>query len=341
MDPSDGAILALVSRPNFDPNIFLAPINPAQWQMLQNKQPFLNRAFNSCYPPGSIFKLVTASAALENGLITPQSSVFCHGYMTFAERRYWCSQRDGHGRLTASQALAKSCNILFYEIAKKINIDVLAQYAHKFGLGRKTNICFSEKEGLIPTNSWKMESKGERWWPGETLSAAIGQSYLLVTPIQVACMISSIFTGYLVTPRILINETLKKQPLEIRHSTLEFLRESMRAVVTKGTGIRVSHVKNIEIYAKTSTAQIKNFKKDDNPEETHQEHGGFVAYFKYKDNKPLTIVITAENAGTSRVATAIAKEFLIEYKKLMDVRSQEIIQTAVAQDSNESNEIKG
>lgn len=339
LDPSDGSIVALVSHPNFDPNIFLAPINQAQWQTLQEKQPFLNRAFTSSYPPGSIFKLVTASAALETGLLSSQSSVYCCGYYTFAERRYWCSRREGHGFLNAGQAVAQSCNILFYEIGKKISIDTLAHYAHKFGLGKKTNICFSEKEGLIPSSTWKMETKGERWWPGETLSATIGQSYLLVTPIQVACMISSIFTGHLVTPRILTNESIKKQPLVIKPSTLEFLRESMAAVVTKGTGVRVSHVKNIEIYAKTSTAQIKNFKKDDNFEETHQEHAWFVAYFRYKDNKPLTIVIMAENAGTSRVATALAKDFLVEYKKLMDMRCQETKQI-MAEEKNNQTEIK-
>lgn len=323
MDPADGALVAMVSRPNFDPNIFLGPITSEQWQELQDKQPFLNRAFNACYAPGSIFKLVTVSAALELGLTTPNATTFCPGYLVFADSRRWCAHTQGHGRLTTGQAVAQSCNILFYEIGKKISIDTLAQYAHKFGLGEKTNTCFPEKEGLIPSAQWKLKTKGERWRPGETLSAAIGQSYLLVTPIQVACLISSIFTGYLVSPRILQDEPINKRPLAIQKTTLEFLKESMRAVVTKGTGIRVSQVKAIEIYAKTSTAQVCSLGKESN-DNRYLEHGWFVTYFKYKNNRPLTAIILAEHVGTSRVSAGYAKNFLVEYKKLMDYRENPI-----------------
>lgn len=323
MDPRDGSLVSLVSRPNFDPNIFLDPISPEQWQHLQEKQPFLNRAFNSSYPPGSIFKLVSTSAALEHGIITPNTTVHCHGYTTFCDRNYYCARRTGHGPLTAQQALAHSCNILYFDnIARHMSINTLSEYAHIFGLGEKTNICFPEKEGLIPTSAWKKQTKGERWWPGETLSAAIGQSYLLVTPIQVACMISSIFTGYLTRPRILQAEQISKRPLNLASSTLDFLRQSMKSVVTRGTGINVSRVKDIEIYAKTSTAQISAYDKREMGSQ-YQEHGWFVGYFSYKNHRPLTIVVMAENVSTSRVATQIAKNFLIEYKKLMDTREQE------------------
>ncbi len=321
MNPENGSIVSMVSRPNFDPNIFLEPLNEAQWQGLQDKKPFLNRAFNSCYPPGSIFKLVTMSAALENGLIYPESCLCCRGYTIFAERKYHCARKTGHGYLSACQALAQSCNIMFFDIARRISIDMLADYAHKFGLGEKTDICFPEKEGLIPTSEWKKRVKRERWWPGETLSAAIGQSFILVTPVQVARMISSIFSGYLSTPRILENDPILQQPLHIQHSTLEFLRDSMKSVVTKGTGIGVSRVKSITIYAKTSTTQVANLDKSA-LDKSFLEHAWFVAYFKYKDNQPLTLVILAENVGSSREATHIAKNFLIEYKKLMDTRVQ-------------------
>ncbi|MDR3549828.1 MAG: penicillin-binding transpeptidase domain-containing protein, partial [Candidatus Babeliales bacterium] len=320
MDPQDGALLAVVSRPNFDPNIFLNPIDPAMWQTLQEKQPFLNRAFGAAYPPGSIFKLVSMSAALEHGIIQAESTCFCRGYATFCERNYFCSRRTGHGTLTMHQALAQSCNIPFFEkIGRQLSIDTLAQYAHKFGLGEKTNICFPEKEGLIPTSAWKKRVKGERWWPGETLSASIGQSFLLVTPIQVACMISSIFTGYLSTPRILQQEPITKRPLEIAQKTLDFLRQSMKSVVTMGTGMRISQVKNIEMYAKTSTAQVSDYSKREFGL-VHREHGWFVGYFRYKDSKPLTMVIMAENVSSSREATKYAKNFLVEYKKLIDER---------------------
>jgi len=207
--------------------------------------------------------------------------------------------------------------VLFYEIGKKISIDTLAHYAYKFGLGQKTNLIFSEKEGIVPNKKWKEETKGEQWWPGETLSVAIGQSFLLTTPIQISRMIASIFTGYLVSPRILLNEPIQKKPLDLEPDTIDFLKKSMKSVVTKGTGRHISKVKDIIIYAKTSTAQISTFQKR-KLSDIYLEHGWFVAHFQYKQNAPLVIVILVENAGTSQVATNIAKNFLIAYKKLID-----------------------
>ncbi len=317
MNPFNGAICVLISRPNFDPSIFLDPIPMNKWETLQKKHPFLNRAFNGCYPPGSIFKLVTISAALEHTIIPYNSTWLCKGYTIFGKRKYWCHRRWGHGKLNTKQAVAQSCNVLFYEIGKDIDIDLLSQYAFKFGLGQKTGIIFPEKVGLVPSKEWKMEHKGERWWPGETLSVSIGQSFLLVTPIQIARMIGSIFSGFLVTPRIMTNEPIIKQPLDIAPETIIFLQESMKSVVTRGTGRRVSKVKDIEIYAKTSTAQISTFhKRTLGP--AYLEHGWFVAYFKYKNYEPLVIVILIENVGTSQVSTTIAKNFLVEYKKFID-----------------------
>ena len=317
MDPADGAILALCSQPSFDPNIFLKPILPNDWNTIQkSKQPFINRAFSAHYPPGSIFKLISMSAALETGLVYQDSTVFCSGNYTFAGRKYWCHNKHGHGRLTAGQALEQSCNIIFYETARRIDIDLLADYAHRFGLGKSTGSLFPEKEGLIPSRSWKRKVKGEKWWPGETLSAAIGQSFLLVTPIQVARMISGIFTRHLVKPRILLDEPIEKKPLNIRLETLEFLRSSMQKVVTVGTGQR-SRVRDIQLYAKTSTAQNSDLSKRTLGEQ-YLEHGWFVGHFSYKNHPPLTIVIILENVGTSMVPTGIAKQFFIEYKKRMD-----------------------
>lgn len=317
MDPFDGSVLSMVSRPNFDPSIFLKKIPHDKWQELISSKPLLNRAFNATYPPGSIFKLITVCAALENDIIQPNEHITCHGFDIFGYRKYWCNKHQGHGDLSIAQAVAQSCNILFFEIGKRIDIDTLAQYAYKFGLGAKTNIIFPEEQGLVPTREWKEEVKGEPWWPGETLSVAIGQSFLLVTPIQIARMIASIFTGYLVTPRMLISEPIQKTILDIQPSTRKFLKKSMKSVVTQGTGKRVNTIKDIEIYAKTSTAQTCAIQKRSLGTQ-YREHGCFVAYFRYKDLQPLIIVILAEHAGSAQVATSIAKNFLIEYKKLMD-----------------------
>lgn len=317
METETGAIVAVSSRPNFDPTIFLEPILQNDWQAMLNQHRFLNRAFNAHYPPGSIFKLVVACAALEHGVITTETIWDCKGYITFAGRRYHCHERSGHGKLTVSEALEQSCNPLFYDIGTKMSIDTMADYARRFGLGEKTNIIFAEKEGLVPTTQWKLETKGERWWPGETISAAVGQSFLLVTPIQLARMIASIFSGYLITPRILADEPIISRPLDIKQETLDFLKQSMKKVVKQGTGKRISTVKNIEIYAKTSTAQTSALHKR-NKGRIYREHGWFVAQFQYKNNPPLTMVVLVEHAGTSRIPTLIARQFLVRYKKLMD-----------------------
>ncbi|HEX4069509.1 MAG TPA: penicillin-binding transpeptidase domain-containing protein, partial [Candidatus Babeliales bacterium] len=318
LNPADGAIVALVSRPHFDPNMFLDPISHEQWQGLQEKNPFLNRAFDASYPAGSTFKLVTISAALERNIISEDELWNCKGYTLFGGRKYWCARRCGHGEISVKKAVAESCNTLFFEIGKKIDIDVLAEYAHKFGLGKKTNIVFPEKVGLIPNREWKFDYKGERWWPGETLSVSIGQSFLLATPIQIACMIASIFTGYLVAPRLLINEPVVTNPLDIKPETIAFLQKSMKSVVKSGTGKSVRKIKDMTIYAKTSTAQTSDFSKR-KLDEKYLEHGWFVGHFQYKEYDPLVMVVLVERVGAAQVATTIAKNFLIEYKKYMDM----------------------
>ena len=314
MNPIDGSLLAVVSRPNFNPALFLNPINNQAWQDLQRNQPFIDRAFNVNYPPGSIFKLITISAALEQNIIDKDALWDCTGYITFGKRKYWCSNRYGHGKLSTRESIAQSCNKIFFEIGKKIDIDLLAQYAYKFGLGLKTNSLFPEKMGIVPTRSWKQKEKGEQWWQGETLSVTIGQSYLLATPIQIARMISSIFTGTLVTPRILSTEPIQTEPLTIKPETLNFLQKSMRAVVTKGTGKRVKSLKDFKIYAKTSTAQTSALHKRSLGQK-YLEHAWFVLYFQYLDQLPLTLIVIVEHAGTSRVPAIITKNFLINYQK--------------------------
>lgn len=316
MNPESGDIRALVSRPGFDPSQFLRPISLYNWQYLQKGSPLLNRAFNAAYPPGSLFKLITVSAALEQNIVSIEDTFICKGYTHCGKRKYWCHRQYGHGQLTTQESVAQSCNILFFEVAQKIDIDILADYACKFGLGRKTHIPFQEKLGLIPTKAWKQQTLHESFWPGEKLSLAIGQSFLLVTPIQIARMISSIFTGYLPVPRIITSEPLRKENLDIHPATLSFLRKSMKTTVRKGTG-RKARITDMKIYAKTSTAQTSSLDKRKMGSE-YLEHGWFAGYFKYKDNPPYALIIQLEHAGSAQVAAGIAKEFLTEYKRSVD-----------------------
>lgn len=313
MEPTTGALRGLLSRPHFDPNLFLHHISHDDWHQIQERQPFINRAFGSCFPPASIFKLVTIAAALEEHIITPEVTIFCNGSTFYGNRHFHCHVRSGHGTLTVKQAVAQSCNILFFEIAKKMPIDTLANYAHRFGLGTKTNCLLPERIGLIPTTAWKRTVKKEPWWPGETLSVVIGQGYLELPPIQIIRMIAAIFTGYLVKPRILEDEEIEISPLHINQETLLFLQQSMKQVVREGTARRInSKDPDLEIYAKTGTAQTTNFIG------TTQDsllpcHAWLVATFWYK-NKPLTIMILVEYAGSSKVAMRIAEQFLTKYR---------------------------
>ncbi len=319
IDPKTGQIPALVSMPNFKPTIFSQKISAEQWQNLQQNQCFINKAFNASYPPASIFKLITIAASLEEGIATTDSLFDCKGYSLFKKRKYYCNKHSGHGVISLKECLAYSCNIPCYEIAQKMPIDTLASYAFELGLGNKTDTLFTEKFGVVPTNSWKLANKGEKWWTGETLSASIGQSFLLTTPIQIACMIGAIFEGYLVKPRILCNQEITKTPLEhISDQTREFLQECMKSVITTGTGKRINAFENLIIFAKTGTAQTVNRSKRKKNDDSHLSHAWFVSYFYTHNSDPLVMVILLENVGGSRSAANVAKTFFTEYTKIIE-----------------------
>jgi len=320
MDPQNGATRVLLSRPSFNPEMFLGHMSNQTWQSLQQTHFFINRACQACYPPASLFKLVTVAAALEQNIVSPHTVRVCPGYYLFHKRPYHCNLKTGHGLINIKQSLAQSCNIIFFEIGKKIAIDTLADYAHRFGLGIPTGIILPEKPGLIPSTRWKRTYKGERWRQGETLSVAIGQSFLLVTPLQIARMLASIAHGYLVRPRILIDEAVEKRPLHIQESTRHFLKKCMKAAIKYGTGKRVHDIPDLCIYGKTGTAQVTSLEKTNTTQES-RSHGWFGANFSYKDQPPLTLVIIVEHAGGSRKPTLIAKKFLSDYRKYMTTKN--------------------
>lgn len=320
MDPTNGDIKALLSRPNFDPNIFLKSISYDEWQILQKEKPFINRACNAAYPPASIFKLVSIITALEEKIIDENTITYCCGHTLFAGRKYHCAKKEGHGPLNIKDAFAKSCNILFFEIGKKLKINTIASYAKRFGLGEKSGIILTEKLGLIPTNEWKLKKIGERWWPGETLSAIIGQSYTLVTPIQVVRMMGSIFTGYLVKPRILETEEIIKTPIDINNSSLKFLQGILKKVVKTGTGVRMN-LNDIEVFAKTGTAQTSDLEKRDLGK-AYLEHAWVACHFYYKDYSPLSMVIFVENAGGTGPAITASKKVILRYRNMMKAKER-------------------
>lgn len=323
MDPENGAIKASASFPNFDPNRFLYPITKEEWENSFNvNSPLLNRVINSVYPPASLFKLVTFAAGLEEHIIGHETEFDCRGYVKFCGRKYFCIRNWGHGPLSAKMSLGYSCNIPCFTIAKKIKIDQLAQYAARFGLGQSTKTIFPENSGLMPTTTWKKSIKGEPWWKGETLSASIGQSYILVTPLQIARMVSSIYTGYLVKPRYLFNEPIEQQPLSIAYSTRHFLQEGMRTAADEGSAQKLGFVKGFQVFAKTGTAQTSGMRKEKEKTTKQQfEHAWVAAYVRYKNMKPFTMVIIVEHAGSSRPALIVGEKFLRAYKEVLETAS--------------------
>jgi len=317
MDARTGALRVLLSQPTFDPNLFLQPLTSEQWHTMQKNQPFLNRALAGHYPPASLFKLITIISALEQRIITEDTRWCCTGSVEFCKRHYHCKNRTGHGMINTEEALVQSCNVPFYEIGKKIKIDILAHYAHMFGLGEKTTSLLPERSGLIPTSQWKRKTFGKPWWPGETLSAVIGQSYMLVTPLQICRMINSICEGILVTPRILQQEPVITEPIAVSSKTLQFMRNAMKQVIHHGTGQRLRSLKNITIHGKTGTAQVRGLAKN-SQDDTHDEHGWFAAHVQYKNHDPFVLVILVEHIGSALFSVDIAKNFLKDYCKYLD-----------------------
>ena len=318
MDPENGAIRALVSYPNFDPNLFLDHISEEDWnEKFTVDSPLLNRAIHSVYPPASIFKLITFVAGLEEGIIDTETVFDCKGFTRFCGQKYNCHRRWGHGLQSAQKALGVSCNVPCYEIAQKISVDQLAAYAMRFGLGQSTKFLFNDKSGLVPTSYWKQAHKGERWWKGETLSVSIGQSFLLVTPLQIVRMVASIGSGYLVRPRILLSEDEERYPLYVSESTLTFLREVMKEVVLRGTGRRLRKFTDFSIHAKTGTAQTVSLKHQRKGSKKQLEHAWLGSFFSYKDKKPLAMVVLVENVGSCLPALQIAEKFFTIYKKVL------------------------
>jgi penicillin-binding protein 2 len=311
MDPRKGDILSLVSRPTFDPNIFINPIEQDTWDNLVLKQPFLNRAFN-LYPPASLFKLVSISYALENNLIDLDSSWYCIGHIEFGGRKTRCNNKYGHGTIAMVETVAKSCNIPFFELGKKIKIDQLAHYAKKFGIGVKTGCTYFDRSGIMPTTHWKRTMFGQPWYPGETLSAMIGQSFILVTPIHMARMIAGICYQEMPKPRFTLDDPVELIPLPLHKEVRKFLKHAMHEVTKKGSGRLMGSLKNVKIRAKTGTAQVASLEKRDEGMGYH-EHAWLAADCTFEDGTSIVLVILIEHAGSSRVAVQVATNFLKKY----------------------------
>jgi len=321
LDANTGEVIALASAPAFDPNVFARGINYRDWQTLLNdpRKPLLNRAIQGQYPPGSTFKIVSAIAALGEGVITDTTGFNCSGSIDFG-RRFRCWKEKGHGNVSLYRALVESCDVFFYEVGKRIPIDKLARYAFALGLGKPSGIELEgEKSGSVPTTEWKLKARKEKWYKGETLSAVIGQGYVTATPIQMARLVSAAVNGgKLYRPHLLKDSSLENKTEKIpdlRPENLSFVKRALAGVVADGGGTgRRAHSNLVSIGGKTGTSQVIAMpeKKIANPEE-FKDHAWFVA-FAPVENPEIAVAVFVEHGGHGGSAAApIAKNVIEKY----------------------------
>lgn len=340
LKPDNGEVLALTSLPEYDPNKFAAGIDRATWASLTNDslRPLQDRALQGRYSPGSTFKIVVAAAALEEGIATPDFQVHCGGGANFYGHYFHCWRHEGHGTINMAQAIARSCDVYFYTLGSMLGVDKIHQWATALGLGVKTGIDLpNEVQGLVPSTAWKKATTGEKWYAGETISVAIGQGQVSVTPISLAVMMSTIANGGTrVTPHLLkavddgngwkpVPEPAPKGVVHLKPETMETLREGLSMVVNQpgGTayydwhkpGPNSADLAGFEVAGKTGTAQVISLsgaraaagKTDRNLE----DHGWFV-FFAPVEKPEIAGVVLAEHSGHPAAAAMPIAKFAIE-----------------------------
>jgi len=337
MNPRNGQILAMVSHPSYDPSLFAGGINHDDWEtLIQNPfHPLQNRAIQGQYAPGSVFKVITAIASLEERVISPQEFLFCGGSYRFGNRTYRCWRKGGHGKINLHRAIVESCDVFFYQVGQRLGIDTLAKYAKAFGFGKATGISLNdEKPGLIPSSEWKKKVYNEPWYKGETLSCAIGQGFILVTPLQLLNALSAIATeGILYLPQLVgrierANGKLLKsyKPISIGKipvspENLMLIREALLGVVNedRGTG-RVARIKGVSVSGKTGTAQVISLREDVKEEDTpyeYRDHAWFVAYAPM-ESPIISVAVLVEHGGHGASASApIARKVIQKYLSIL------------------------
>jgi penicillin-binding protein 2 len=323
IDPRTGAILALVSRPAFDPNDFSTGIEPSRWARLMGDPdtPLINRVIQGQYSPGSLFKIVMATAGLEEGVITPETTLFCGGQITLYDTVFHCHRAQGHGWVSLRRALADSCNVYFFQVGVKLAISRIARYAQRFGLGAATGLDLpNEMEGLIPDPGWKQRVLGKPWYAGETVSVAIGQGQVNVTPLQMACVAACVANGgQLPQPYVVraIGGTPKSLPAPratgFKPETLAAIRDAMWAVVNEqGSGSR-AQIPGHDVCGKTGSAQVvsrERLARSGGKKEEFLPHGWFIG-FAPRDNPRVAFAFLVEHGGSGGGAAApVAQAFL-------------------------------
>jgi penicillin-binding protein 2 len=323
LDPDTGEVLGLVSNPAYDPNVFATGIEATAWSGLirDPETPLVNRVIQGQYPAGSTFKIVTALAALQEGVIGPGTTYFCPGYLNVYGTMRRCHKAGGHGWVDLRQAIAGSCNVYFYHVGVKLEIDRIARYANLLGLGRPSGIDLpNEVGGLIPSTEWKRRTQKAVWYPGETVSVAIGQGQVLVTPMQMARLAAAIANGgRLVKPHLLksvrgvpeASPSIERVDLNIKPSVLEAIKNGMIAVVEEGTGRRTK-LAGVTIGGKTGSSQVVTHARLERDKNVHelQPHGWFVCFAPAENPKIAMAVLVEHGRSGSESAVPVAAKIL-------------------------------
>jgi len=329
LKPGTGEILALVSKPSFNPALFAKGISYEEWITLtQDKhKPFLNRAIQSQYPPGSTFKIVTAIAGLEEGVITPETGINCRGGLDYGRWHFGCWRKGGHGVVSFHRAIVESCDVYFYEVGRRLGIEKIYEYATSLGLGRETGCELGkERRGLIPNIQWKEQKRKQPWYLGETFNSAIGQGYVAATPIQMAVMIGAIANGgNLYRPTLIKDsEPVLMGKAKIKPETLEIVRKALSGVVNEPSGTGWAAKSQLaNICGKTGTAQVVATSRGSHHlPERFKDHAWFVA-FAPLEKPEIAVAVFVEHGGHGGGAAApIAKRAIEEYLKNAQNRPQ-------------------
>jgi penicillin-binding protein 2 len=332
MDPHTGEVLAFTSVPAYDPNSFAGgPVDRATWASLNSDtlKPLQDRAIQGRYSPGSTFKMAVATAALEEGVITPDFKVYCPGHATFFGRSFQCSLPDGrgHGTIDLRQAIEHSCNVYFYTVGNMVGIDKIHKWATLLGLGEKTGIDLpNETQGLVPSPEWKRKRFKEKWYAGETISVSIGQGAVALTPVSMAVYISTIANGGTrLTPHLLkavddgtgwkdVPPPAPRSTVQLKPETIQAIRDGLWMVVNgSGTG-GLARIVGRDISGKTGTAQVISLeggKTAKGKSDKDLRDNGWFVFFAPRDNPQISGVVFVEHGGHGGVTAApIAKHVL-------------------------------
>lgn len=332
VNPQTGEVLALVSSPLLNANIFSGVMDRNVWSSIikDPNKPLKNRAITETYPPGSTFKLLSAVAGLSEGKINADTAFSCPGYYMFAGRPFQCHKKGGHGRTSLHDAIMLSCNVYFYHLGQMLGIEGLTKIGREFGFGEKTGINLpGESAGVLPSIEWKRRQFGERWWPGETISVAIGQGYWAVSPLQMAMAIAALTNGGILYEPNLVSKIVSRTNGEVIEYTprikhrLTVKQEALTAVknlavdvvnAQRGTGKRAK-LPGILVGGKTGTAQVKALGKAGSQDTN--DHAWFVA-FAPQENPSIAMAVVVENAGKGgQFAAPVAREVLaVHFRKL-------------------------